>query len=166
MVQRVKSKRGGAIVKDEQTGRFVKGHKGPGRSKGGHNKTTRVLKEAVILAAEQVGEDKRGKDGLLGYLRNIAKSDFKCYTQLLLKVLPLQVTGDPDRPVVLTLDEQTLAAMAKKSPDKLELLRDVLRAIGVTASGQIPAALVEKPKADPSAYAQSLRADSRTEGRA
>ena len=170
MAERIRSRReqeGFKIVKDKR-GRFAKGIMPPRRAKGVPNKTTRVLKEAVILAAEQVGEDKKGKDGLLGYLRNIAKSDFKCYTQLLLKVLPLQITGDAEKPVVLTLDEKTLAAMSKKSPEKLEILRDVLKAIGVTASGQIPADFVtmKKPGADPSLYGKSLRADSPTDGRA
>lgn len=166
MVDRVRSNRSSGVKKDAATGKFVKGHRPPPRQKGTPNKTTRVLKEAVILAAEQVGEDGKGKDALLGYLRNIARSDFKCYTQLLLKVLPLQITGDADKPVVLTLDERTLAAMSKKSPEKLEVLRDVLKAIGVTASGQIPADFVARPKGDPSAYAKSLRVDSPTEGRA
>lgn len=176
MVERIKSKRAKPtrlprdqvkIVKDKK-GRFAKGMKPPGRAAGTPNRTTRILKEAVIMAAEQVGEDGKGKDALLGYLRNIARADFKTYTQLLLKVLPLQITGDAEKPVVLTLDEKTLAAMSKKSPEKLEILRDVLKAIGITSSGQIPADFItmKKPGADPGVYGKSLRVDSPTDGRA
>jgi hypothetical protein len=64
-----------------------------GRPKGVPNKTTQVLKEAVILAAEQVGNDGAGKDGLIGYLRHVAVTDVKAFTGLLGRVIPLQVEG-------------------------------------------------------------------------
>lgn len=168
-MERIKSRRGNeGLKKDPKTGKFAKGNRVGGRVRGTPNRTTRILKEAVIMAAEQVGENGEGLDGLLGYLRNIARADFKTYTQLLLKVLPLQITGDANKPVVLTLDDKTLAAMAKKSPEKLEVLRDILKAIGISASGQIPANLIETKKsgADPSMYAKTLRPDSPTDGRA
>ena len=69
-----------------------------GRKKGTPNKTTRALKEAILLAAEQHGEDDKGKGGLPGYLRKVAREDVKAFSGLLGKVLPLQVAGpdDPD----------------------------------------------------------------------
>ena len=70
-----------------------------GRAKGTPNKTTAVLKEAIILAAEQVGEDSRGKDGLTGYLRRVAKEDVKAFSTLLGKVLPMQVASEDGSPV-------------------------------------------------------------------
>jgi len=72
---------------------------GIGRKKGTPNKTTKVLKEAILLAAEVVGEDKKGKDGLVGYLVRVAKTDTKAFCSLLGRVLPLEVVGDPDKPV-------------------------------------------------------------------
>lgn len=71
----------------------------PGRPKGVPNKTTAVLKDAILLAASEVGADGNGKDGLQGYLRHIAVEDFKTFAGLLGRVLPLQVTGDPDNPM-------------------------------------------------------------------
>src|SRR5438552_1550392 len=41
---------------------FKTGDKRAGRRKGALNKTTRILKEAILLAAEAVGQDGRGKD--------------------------------------------------------------------------------------------------------
>jgi hypothetical protein len=74
---------------------------GPGRPKGSPNKTTKILREAILEAAEQSGEDGQGRDGLVGYLRRVADTDIKAFSTLLGKVLPLQVTGEHgDLPVI------------------------------------------------------------------
>ena len=75
---------------------FKKGQKPPakaGRPKGVPNRTTTLLKEAVLLAAYLEGRDGKGKDGLTGYLRMIAKKYPQSYVQLLNRVLPLQVNA-------------------------------------------------------------------------
>lgn len=70
-----------------------------GRAKGTPNKTTGALKEAILLAAKDVGEDGNGQDGLIGYLRSVAKDDMKAFSGLLGRVLPLQVTGEDSGPI-------------------------------------------------------------------
>lgn len=75
---------------------------GKGRKKGVPNKTTAVLKDAIILAAEAVGQDGSGAGGLTGYLVHVAKSDVKAFAGLLGRVLPMQVTGDLDNPLAVT----------------------------------------------------------------
>lgn len=70
-----------------------------GRKKGTPNKTTQALKDAILKAAEDVGEDGHGEGGLTGYLRRVATEDVKAFSTLLGKVLPLQVQGDADQPV-------------------------------------------------------------------
>lgn len=72
---------------------------GKGRKKGVPNKTTAALKEAILAAAEQVGADGNGEDGLTGYLVHIAKNDIKAMAGLLGKVLPMQVTGEDGGPI-------------------------------------------------------------------
>lgn len=72
---------------------------GRGRQKGAVNKTTKTLKEAILLAAEESGQDKKGKGGLVGYLRRVADEDVKAFSSLLGRVLPLQVTGEGGGPV-------------------------------------------------------------------
>jgi hypothetical protein len=71
-----------------------------GRPKGSKNKVNTALKEAILLAAESVGEDKKGKGGLIGYLRNVAISEPRAFCGLLGKILSTEVGMDPDKPVV------------------------------------------------------------------
>jgi hypothetical protein len=68
---------------------------GKGRVKGVPNKTTALLKDAILKAAEGAG----GKEGLIGYLQQQAKKNPGPFMALLGKVLPMQVTGDPENPI-------------------------------------------------------------------
>lgn len=68
-----------------------KGKPGPGRPKGLPNKTTQLLKDAILKAAEEAG----GEEGMVGYLVIQAKTNPQSFLPLLGKVLPMQVTG-PD----------------------------------------------------------------------
>ncbi|GGE18280.1 hypothetical protein GCM10011390_41800 [Aureimonas endophytica] len=77
------------------------GERRGGRAKGSQNKTTRQLKEAILQAAEEVGENDAGDGGLVGYLRRVAKEDVKAFAGLLGKVLPLQLSGADGGPVEL-----------------------------------------------------------------
>lgn len=74
-----------------------------GRKAGTPNKTTATLKEAIILAAEAVGQDGNGKDGLTGYLKHVAATDVKAFSGLLGKVLPMQVTGEDGGAVIVEI---------------------------------------------------------------
>lgn len=110
---------------------FERGQKRPegaGRVKGKPNRTTRILKEAILMAAEQVGEDRKGRDGLVGYLRNVAKSEPKAFVGLLGRVLPLQITGDPDRPLRMITQNMS----ANEAADLYaQTLRELSTAVGM-----------------------------------
>lgn len=75
---------------------------GKGRPKGSLNKTTSMLKEAILKAAQQAG-DKCGGDGLVSYLEKQAIEHPAQFMTLLGKVLPLQVAdgGDGNQTVVV-----------------------------------------------------------------
>lgn len=68
----------------------------PGRPKGVPNKTTALLKDAILKAADDAG----GKGGLVGYLTLQATENPGPFMALLGKVLPMQIAGDPDNPLV------------------------------------------------------------------
>ncbi len=76
------------------TNKITSGNPGPGRPKGSPNKTTALLKEAIIKAAEGVGSDGKGKGSLTGYCEFLARNEPKAFSALLGKVLPMQVTGE------------------------------------------------------------------------
>jgi hypothetical protein len=73
------------------------GYKTGGRQKGTPNKMTALLKDAILQAAENAG----GEKGTVGYLTAQAKENPAAFMTLLGKVLPTQLTGDPDNPVAL-----------------------------------------------------------------
>ena len=102
-----------------------------GRPKGAPNKTTTVLKDAILAAGEAVGEDQRGKDGLQGYLVFLAKAEPKSFATLLGKVLPLQVVGRDEGPVQVT----DTCAYDVILADSLSLLPDAERAETIRATG-------------------------------
>ena len=79
---------------------------GPGRPKGSVNKTTALLKDAILLAAEEAG----GKEGLVGYLRTQATMNPGPFMTLLGKVLPTQVVGDEENPLLVINEIRLVAA--------------------------------------------------------
>lgn len=79
--------------------------KGKGRPPGSVNKTTALLKDAILKAAEAAGgpstEDRVG--GIVAYLQLQANENPGPFMALLGKVLPLQVTGEDGGPVKVSV---------------------------------------------------------------
>lgn len=69
------------------------GVKTGGRKKGTPNKTTALLKDAILKAAEQAGEG-FGEEGLVSYLKAQATLNPGPFMSLLGKVLPTQLEGN------------------------------------------------------------------------
>lgn len=81
----------------------MKGKKTGGRKKGTSNKTTALLKDAILAAAELAG----GEGGLTAYLRSQAAVNPGPFMALLGKVLPMQITGDKDSPLQVMVQKFT-----------------------------------------------------------
>ena len=81
-----------------------KGKAGPGRPKGVPNRTTTILKDAILQAAELAG----GKGGLVGYLQLQAAENPGPFLALLGKVLPMQLEGNVGLVVMLESDADKL----------------------------------------------------------
>src|SRR6516164_2157545 len=73
---------------------FQPGHDrpGPGRPKGSQSKVTVALKEAILRAGEIAG----GKEGLVGYLKMLARDNSSAYAGLLAKILPHMLSADAE----------------------------------------------------------------------
>jgi hypothetical protein len=87
----------------------------------------RSLSDAVILAAQQVGEDNRGRDGLVGFLRRLARTEPKLFAPLLGRVPPGQIIGKEDRKVRYESYEEVRAALLEEgiNVDQLPMLTDM-----------------------------------------
>lgn len=99
---------------DKQTLRIGEGKPGPGRPKGVPNKTTAILKDAIIQAARLAGGSD-DDDGLVVYLTNQAQANPGPFLSLLGKVLPMTVAGDKDSPLT-TITRIELVAPAHVQP--------------------------------------------------
>ena len=67
---------------------------GPGRPKGSKDKIPRMIKESILEAAKRVGEDGKGKGGVIGYLRWAAKQHPASFLALIGRCVPLEVKGN------------------------------------------------------------------------
>jgi hypothetical protein len=79
-----------------------KGERIGGRQKGTPNRTTGLVREAIVRAAEIAGD--KGKGGLVGYCTFLARDEPKAFAQLLGRVLPLQVTGEGGGPLQVVMN--------------------------------------------------------------
>ncbi len=87
----------------KQTREIGKGGPGPGRPKGVPNRTTTLIKDAIIAAAQAAG----GDEGMAGYLQQQAKDNPGPFLALLGKVLPMQLAnyGGGELKVTVTIDD-------------------------------------------------------------
>lgn len=70
------------------------GIKTGGRKKGTPNKTTALLKDAILNAAEEAGNEVEKGGGITAYLKAQATLNPGPYLSLLGKVLPTQLEGN------------------------------------------------------------------------
>ena len=85
---------------EKETLKIGQGKAGPGRPKGVPNKNTTLLKDAILLAAQRAGG---GDEGLVDYLQIQARDNPGPFMALLGKVLPMQITGANDGPVIMEI---------------------------------------------------------------
>lgn len=122
-MQRVTLKRAG--VRFPKKGeRGTDGRVNNGRPKGVPNKTTTLLKTAIIMAAEARGFDGKGRNGLQGYIEYLAANEPKAMAMLLAKVLPLQITGGDGKPLKQIEHGMTVPELMAVYHESLAKLRE------------------------------------------
>lgn len=72
----------------------------PGRPKGVPNKSTQLLKDAILKAATDAGDG-----DMAAYLAKQATDNPGPFMALLGKVLPLQIAGDSENPIAVKMVE-------------------------------------------------------------
>ena len=72
------------------------GKPGPGRPKGSRNKVTGIAKDIIAEAADRLG----GVDRLVAWAKEAPENERAYWSTIFPKLLPLQVAGDPDAPLV------------------------------------------------------------------
>lgn len=75
---------------------MANGRKTGGRSKGTPNKTTQAAKDAIAQAATDLG----GADRLVAWAKEDAKNEHTFWGSIYPKLIPIQVSGDPDNPLI------------------------------------------------------------------
>ena len=78
---------------------------GGSRRKGAQKQVPKDFMEAIISAAEQSGEDKRGRGGLVGYFCRIARTQPKVMAALLARIPPDEIIGKEEERVYKTEEE-------------------------------------------------------------
>jgi hypothetical protein len=72
------------------------------------------------MAAEQVGEDGKGRDGLVGYLKTQAKNRPELFVPLLARVLPPQMTGEAVVPIRMITANMNLEEASRIYAETIE----------------------------------------------
>lgn len=70
--------------------------KGAGRKKGSNGTINKLIRECVLRAAENVGRDGKGADGMVGYLEARAVDQPQAFMSMLGRIIPMQVEGTGD----------------------------------------------------------------------
>ena len=91
-----------------------------GRPLGATNRIPTALREAIMQAASEVGEDEKGLNGLVGYLRRLAIHEPSVFGSLLKRLLPVRVKGELDASSLLVQAMQ--AAQSRAAHDKARVL--------------------------------------------
>jgi len=94
--------------------RFTKGNqpkRPPGRPKNATNLLTREIREAIVAAFSELGEDLHGKGGLVGFIKRIGRNDLKTSAMLLRAVMPTQVTIKEKQEIIYESADQVRAKL-------------------------------------------------------
>lgn len=84
---------------------MAKGFKTGGRAKGTPNKTTKLAKEAIAIAADRLG----GEDRLVDWVKEDPSNERVFWSQIYTKLLPVQLeTAGEGLKIVLSADADKL----------------------------------------------------------
>ena len=127
-------------INENLTMKFKPGEPRPanaGRKAGTPNRHTALLKDAILAAAE-----KAGKGDIVAYLERQAEENPVAFLSLLARVLPLQLRGDSDNPLVIRRVEYVIVDPKEPQPNRsgdgqiIDAQRDRDRALALPRQAQ------------------------------
>lgn len=85
------------MARNKQTDEIGGGKRGPGRPTGSQNKVTRAAKEAIALAAENLG----GVERLTAWAQESPENERAFWVNVYPKLIPVTLAGDSKEPMRL-----------------------------------------------------------------
>lgn len=131
MVERYKWKK--SRKGESQAGHFKKvdGRRHNGRPKGATNKLSRSVQEALIATAMLLGENNRGKEGMIGFFKKVFRENPIVGAQLLGQVMGHQERRKDPPPTFINGFQLPPERLSKFADDELDRFRTYLeRATG------------------------------------
>jgi hypothetical protein len=93
---------------------FAKGRqKSGGRRRGSVNKFTQELKECIMQAAAEFGEDGKGKDGVVGLFKRMIDNNMPIFGMLLSRILPMQINAAVTHEVEIESNEDIIRELKR-----------------------------------------------------
>jgi hypothetical protein len=83
--------------------------RGPGRPKGSPNKVTAAAKDAIAQAAEKLG----GHNRIVAWAKEDPKNEAAFWSTIYPKLIPVQLSGDADNPLEMTIRQIALVPGGK-----------------------------------------------------
>jgi len=110
----------------DPSGRFITGNSGRPR---GPNRVNRTLREAIVIAAAEHGEDGRGRGELVGFLSMLIKRDLKSFCGLLGRCMPLDLHTKAEEPGPYRSSEEAYAELERRGigSGMMEILAERMR---------------------------------------
>lgn len=182
MVERVPSKREKRGKDGKKVGRRGGARKGAGRIKGSVSEAKKVARAVALRTGSGKYPDELLREwadtGYMVYARpagSVVRVELQPSDRIACAKgcapyyrAPYQARPAPgEQPPVLRLelDDKTLAALVREAPDKVDMLRDVLRMIQ-SGGADLPQLAQQQGGADPARYGRLLSESSETAGRA
>ena len=133
-------------------GRKNNGKHSTGRPPGTPNKIPRDVKEALFTAIEMLGSDGKGKDGVMGWFKMLArkKDERHLIIDLLKRCIPTKITGPSGGAIQVMQFSMTPDHVRNMSVDELELMQKILPKLTGEQQGHMANG------ADPSLYAKQI----------
>jgi hypothetical protein len=141
----------GSFKKNDK--KSVDRRKNNGRPPGSPNKLSAELKEDILTALALSGYNKKGKDGIVGYIKRVLDNDIVLGTRLIERVLPLSIKRYHSKEYIFQLPMEVLKNIPE---EKLVILQQVMETMEAMGYKNHATTQLLEHHGDPSDYAKEI----------